>query len=55
LEDYIGAHDPHDVVVLADSGYDDKKIEMAIVNKHWNFIISSLLLDSGVLHTLYRT
>ena len=40
LEDYIGAHDPHDVVVLADSGYDDKKIEMAIVDKHWNFIIS---------------
>jgi len=26
--------------VLADSGYDDKKIEMAIVDKHWNFIIS---------------
>src|SRR6266700_7642219 len=36
LEDYIGAHDPYDVVVLADSGYDDKKIEMAIVDKHWN-------------------
>ena len=34
LEDYIGAHDPHDVVVLADRGYDDKKIAMAIVNSH---------------------
>lgn len=40
LEDYIGAHDPRDVIVLADSGYDDKKIENAIVNKRWNFIIA---------------
>jgi len=40
LEAYIGSHDPHDVVVLADSGYDDKKIETAIVNKHWHFIIA---------------
>jgi Transposase DDE domain len=40
LEDYIGAYDPRDVLVLADSGYDDKKIENAIVNKRWHFIIA---------------
>ena len=40
LEDYIGSYDPRDVIVLADSGYEDKKIENAIVNKRWNFIIA---------------
>ena len=40
LEDYIGFHDPRDVIVLAESGYDDKKIENAIANKHWSFIIA---------------
>ena len=40
LADYIGNHNPKDVVVLADSGYDDKRIENAIVNKKWNFIIA---------------
>ncbi len=40
LEDYIGFYDPRDVIVLADSGYDDKKIEHAIVNKRWNFIVA---------------
>ena len=27
LEDYIGAYDRREVLVLADSGYDNKKIE----------------------------
>jgi len=40
VEEYVGAYDPHDVIVLADSGYDDKKIENAIVKKQWHFIIS---------------
>ncbi len=40
LEDYIGSCDPRDVIVLADSGYDNKKIENAIINKRWNFIIA---------------
>lgn len=40
LEDYIGSHDPRDVIVFAESGYDDKKIENAIVNKRWNFIMA---------------
>ena len=40
LTDYIGAYDPKQVVVLADSGYDDRKIENAIIKK--NGILSSL-------------
>ena len=40
LEDYIGSYDRREVLVLADSGYDDKKIEKAIANKGWNFIIA---------------
>ena len=40
LEDYIGAYDRREVLVLADSGYDDKKIEKAIADKRWNFIIA---------------
>ena len=41
LEDYIGNHNPKDVIFLADSGYDDKRIEKAIIRKKWSFIISS--------------
>jgi hypothetical protein len=40
LADYIGAHDRREVLVLADSGYDDKQIEKAIAAKGWNFIIA---------------
>jgi hypothetical protein len=40
LEDYIGAYDPRQVVVLTDSGYDNKKIEKAIAAKPWHFIIA---------------
>ena len=40
LEDYIGSYDPRDVIVFADSGYENKKIENAIINKRWNFIIA---------------
>jgi len=40
LKDYIGAYDPKQVIVLADSGYDDRKIENAIIKK--NGILSSL-------------
>lgn len=34
LENYIGNHNPQHVVVLADSGYDDRKIETAIIKKN---------------------
>jgi Transposase DDE domain len=40
LEAYLGAYNRREVVVLADSGYDDKKIEQAIAHKGWNFIIA---------------
>lgn len=40
LEKYIGSYNPKDVVVLADSGYDDHRIENAIEKKHWKFIIA---------------
>ena len=40
LEDYLGAYDRREVLVLADSGYDDKKIEKAIADKGWHFIIA---------------
>jgi hypothetical protein len=40
LEDYTGPYEPKDVIVLADSGYDDKKIENAIAKKKWKFIIA---------------
>ena len=40
LENYIGSHNPKEVVVLADSGYDDKKIENAISDRNWRFIIA---------------
>jgi hypothetical protein len=40
LEDSIGAYDRREVLVLADSGYDNKKIEKAIADNGWNFIIA---------------
>src|SRR5215469_11246527 len=39
LEDSIGAYDRREVLVLADSGYDNKKIAQAIADKGWHFII----------------
>jgi len=40
LNDYIGSHKPEEVIVLADSGYDNKKIANAIEHKNWKFIIA---------------
>jgi Transposase DDE domain len=40
LEDYIGSHNPREVLVAADSGYDDKNIENTIADKKWQFIIA---------------
>jgi hypothetical protein len=40
LEDYIGAYDRREVLVVADSGYDNKKIEQAIADHGWHFIIA---------------
>ena len=55
LVDYIGSYDPRDVVVLTDSGYDNKKIETAIANKGWNFIIALGTTRSVKSETLYLT
>jgi hypothetical protein len=40
LEDSIGAYDRREVLVLADSGYDNKKIEKTIADKGWNFLVA---------------
>jgi hypothetical protein len=40
VDEYIGTHDPRDVLVRTDSGYDEKKLENAMINKRWNFIIA---------------
>lgn len=40
LEEYIGSHEPEKVVVLADSGYDDHKIQKIISGRNWKFIIA---------------
>jgi hypothetical protein len=55
LEDYIGAYDRREVVVLADSGYDDKKIEKAIADQRWHFIIALSKTRSVKSEALYLT
>ena len=40
LEAYLGAYDRREVVVLTDSGYDDKQIEQTLAQKGWNVIIA---------------
>lgn len=40
LEQYIGSHDSKQVLVLGDSGYDDKKIEKTISTKGWTYVIA---------------
>ena len=53
LEDYIGAYNRREVLVLADSGYDNKKIEKAIADKGWNFIIALSKTRSVKSEALY--
>ncbi|MEZ4527773.1 MAG: transposase [Desulfobacterales bacterium] len=38
LNEYIGIHISSDVIVLTDSGFDDKKIQKAVLKKKWHFI-----------------
>ena len=40
LAQYFCRHDPKKVVVLGDSGYDDKKIEKTIADKGWTYLIA---------------
>ena len=53
LEDYIGTYDRREVLVLADSGYDDKKIEQTIAAKDWHFIIALSKTRSVKSEALY--
>jgi hypothetical protein len=53
LEAYLGAYDRREVVVLTDSGYDDKQIEQTIAKKGWNFIIALGKTRSVKSITLY--
>lgn len=53
LEAYLGAYDRREVVVLTDSGYDDKQIEQAIAKKGWNFIIALSKTRSVKSEALY--
>jgi len=55
LEEYVGAHVPEKVVVLADSGYDDQKIQKAIAAKHWKFIIALKSTRGVKTEKAYRT
>ncbi len=40
LEEYIGPYAPNKVVFLADSGYDDHRIQKIVAGKKWSFIIA---------------
>ena len=55
LDEYIGPHRPRDVVVLTDSGYDNKKIENAIADKKWAFIMALSKTRSVKSETLYHS
>ena len=55
LEEYIGPHAPEKVVVLADSGYDDHKIQKAIAGKNWKFIIALKSTRSVKTEKAYNT
>ena len=37
---YLGKHSAQDIVVIADSGYDDRAIENAIVQRGWHFLLA---------------
>jgi hypothetical protein len=40
LSEYIENYKPEEVVVLADSGYDDKRIQKVILSRGWDFIMA---------------
>ena len=55
LEDYVGAYERREVLVLAESGYADKKIEKAIADQHWHVIIALSKTRSVKSEALYLT
>lgn len=40
LGEYIEDYHPEEVIALADSGYDDKSIQKAILDKGWHFVMA---------------
>jgi len=38
LSDYLGLHDASEVLVLTDSGYDDKRLQNLIISRGWDLI-----------------
>ncbi|MDM8526198.1 transposase [Desulfococcaceae bacterium HSG8] len=40
MYEYIGLHNNEDIAVLTDSGYDNKKIQNAVLNRGWHFIMA---------------
>jgi len=55
LEEYIGPYAPEKIVVLADSGYDDQKIQKAIAGKKWKFIIALKSTRGVKTEKIYHT
>ena len=53
LEDYIGSYNPREVLVLTDSGYDNKKIQNIIIDKNWTFVMALKKKRSVKSETLY--
>jgi len=51
LDEYIYCHEDGDVIVLTDSGFDDKKIQNTILGKGWHFI-SALKSSRGINLTM---
>jgi hypothetical protein len=47
MYEYIGLHNDEDIAVLTGSGYDNKKIQNAVLNRKWHFI-SALKSSRGV-------
>jgi len=40
LTAYLGPHRAGEIVVIADSGYDDRAIEKAILQRGWHFLLA---------------
>jgi hypothetical protein len=40
LEEYIGSHNASNVVCLMDAGYDNKKIQQAVLSRNWTLIMA---------------
>jgi Transposase DDE domain len=55
LEDYLGPYDRRDVLVLTDSGYDNKNIQNAIASKQWHFLMPLGKTRSVKSEKLYRS